>query len=232
MMISNAKVLHASVKTLVFISALTMDEFLSQTSNYGTLIKNRLREIHLTPDDQAFFVDYPDVLHFVALVAEDSPETVAVLPILARIAEVGTRFDLCILRDDDDPTMLNTLVDTLDTLVDDSDPFADPSELDLPMLLIFDEEWQYQDRWGPHPQAAEAHLDDWLERHPEYESLADEESPEAQSLYARLLNTLTYEMRIWYNSELNGECIKEIRKVLVSLQEDNEVDEGAGSEAG
>ncbi|MEZ4608864.1 MAG: hypothetical protein R2838_01165 [Caldilineaceae bacterium] len=36
-----------------------------------------------------FFNSYPDTLYFVALVAVDDPDTLAVLPVLARIVAAG-----------------------------------------------------------------------------------------------------------------------------------------------
>ncbi len=43
-------------------------------------------------------------------------------------------------------------------------------------------------------------------------------------------NSLTHEMRVWYNSGLNGACVQEIRELLASFVEETEVEEeGKGS---
>ncbi len=63
-------------------------------------------------------------------------------------------------------------------------------EIDLPLLLIFDEEWNYQGHWGPHPQAAEPYLDGWFEQHQEYVSLAEDETPSGHVQYLALLEQL------------------------------------------
>ncbi|GIV76328.1 thioredoxin family protein [Litorilinea aerophila] len=198
-------------EALAFTMALTPAEYLSQDTCAGRAIHSRLQEVRLLPEDQHFFNAYPDVLHWIALVSEDTPDTAIVLPIWMRLAQCSPRIDLRIWRDTDDLSLLAPLVDDLDLT-------EDLADVELPLLLLFDEEWQYQDRWGPHPQAAEPYLEAWLERHPEYETLAEDESAEAQDAYGHLLDCLTWEMRVWYNSGLNHACVAEIRSLLESWQ--------------
>jgi hypothetical protein len=88
------------------------------------------------------------------------------------------------------------------------------AEADLPLLLSFDDEWQFQEQWGPHPQAIEPFLEGWLAQHSEVERLADDDSLEGQHAYARLVEQLLYEMRIWYNSSLNHACGEELCGLL------------------
>ena len=212
----------SDAKPLAFTSALTFAEFLTVSPIYRTLIRQRAAEVRLPPQDQDYFAHYPDMTYFIVLVTPDDPDTAAVLPILVAIAEASPRFELRILCDEDDLTLLDALVDDLD-LINGVD------ELDLPLLIVLDEDWSYQMRWGPRPANADAYVDAWLERHPEYECLADEESDEAHTTFAALLEKLTYEMRVWYNTSLNDDCAHEIRSLLVRLQEnaDEPGDEGA-----
>jgi hypothetical protein len=201
----------SDAKPLAFTSALTFAEFLTVSPIYRTLIRQRAAEVRLPVQDQDYFVHYPDMTYFIALVTPDDPDTVAVLPILAAIADASPRFELRIVCDEDDLTLLDALVDDLD-LIDGLD------DLDLPLLSVLDEEWAYQAHWGPRPASADAYVDTWLERHPEYERLADEESDEDQAIFAALLEKLTCEMRVWYNTSLNGDCAHEIRTLLADLQ--------------
>lgn len=206
----------SDARPLAFTSALTFAEFLTVSPIYRTLIRQRAAEVRLPAQDQDYFAYYPDMTYFIVLVTPDDPDTAAVLPILVAIAEASPRFELRILCDEDDLTLLDALVDDLD-LIDGVD------ELDLPLLIVLDEEWAYQARWGPRPASADAYVDAWLERHPEYERLADEEADEDQEAYAALLEKLTYEMRVWYNTSLNDDCVHEIRALLTRLQEDEGV---------
>jgi hypothetical protein len=105
-------------------------------------------------------------------------------------------------------------------LADDQESPENLLTLDLPLAIFYDEEWQIQDRWGPQPQAIEPYLEAWLERNPEYEALADENSPEAQIKVTCLAERLAVEMRLWYNSGLNQACATEIRDLLAGLNED------------
>ena len=198
-----------------FTSGHPFRDFLNTPQARATLMAHRFREVRIRPDDQAFFVSYPDTLYLIALVSADDPDTTAVLPILAQIAESSPRLDLSVVRDDEDLTLIDQLVNEIDVV-------ASLDELDLPLLLVFDEEWQFQESWGPRPQAAESYVDEWLSNHPEYEELANSDDEKTQDKYLELLDQLTYEMRIWYNSGLNNACVTEIHNLLAGLQsEDN-----------
>jgi hypothetical protein len=205
-------------KALGYTSALTFAEFLERAPAVHPLLRIRRQEVRLTPDAQQFFALYPQTLHFLVIASEDSPETTAVLPILVKIAEAGLRFDLRILLEDDHQSALSLLIDEPELL-------NGVAEADFPLLLIFDEEWQYQEQWGPHPQAAEDYLDDWLARYPEYETAAEDDSPQGQETSARLLERLTQEMRIWYNSALGDACVHEVRELIAGLLDESEGDE-------
>lgn len=127
------------------------------------------------------------------------------------MAETNRRFDLTIFREGDDLEPLNALIDDLDLA-------GDLSEVDTPLLFIFDEEYQLLGQWGPRPQAAEAYLDEWLDIHDEYEALAKSEELDDQIEFATLLDVLTLEMRVWYNSTLGDKCILEICQLLEIVQ--------------
>jgi hypothetical protein len=113
-----------------------------------------------------------------------------------------------VVREEDAPLLLATLV---------NDPalLASWAEADLPLLLSFDDEWHFQEGWGPHPQAIEPFLEGWLAAHPDFEGLAEDDSPVGQQLYARAMERLLQEMRLWYNSALNQACGEELRALLV-----------------
>lgn len=202
-----------SVKSLAYTSASSLEEFLAfeidDSQRYGV----RLQEVRIDADAQLFFNSYPDTLYFVLLVTVDDPDTLAVLPIVARIAASSPRFGLRILRDDADLSLMNMLVDEVDFL-------EDLDDLDLPQLYVFDEEWQLQEQWGPRPQEAEAYLESWLEQHPEYEALDDD-----SEAYGAVVTALNNEMRLWYNSGLTQACVAEIWQLLAGLQSDNDSDE-------
>ena len=117
---------------------------------------------------------------------------------------------ICIsITDEDDLTLLDAMAETLD--------LSDLDELDLPLVIFFDEEWTDQASWGPRPTAAEALLEAWLEEHPDYETLAADESDDAQDAFAALQDELIHTMRLWYNTSLNRVCVDEIIDVLDSL---------------
>ena len=115
--------------------------------------------------------------------------------------------------------------EVLATLAEELDLNENLAELDLPLLLIFDEDWEFQGQWGPHPQEAERYLEEWFERNPAYETLAEADTPVAQKNYAALLEELTHEMRVWYNTDLNYACAQEVHELLASLIEEGEPEE-------
>ncbi len=193
---------------------MTVREYLlTLTTEQRQFMHIRLDEVRLPPGQQEFLLNYPDILNFVMLVSDDAPETAVIVPIVQRITATSPRLTLRIIRDTDDLTMLESAVDDLVT--------DDETGLDLPLLFLFDEEWNYQAQWGPQPEKAEAYLDQWLEQHPTYESFAESEDLEEQDLYWQLTDQLLYEMRVWYNSGLDKECIRELSELLATLVDDD-----------
>jgi hypothetical protein len=179
-----------------------------------------LAEIRIGPDDQLFFAVYPDILHCVILVADDSPDTVVVLPVLIHLAERSPRIDVRIAHADEWECDLAALLD---------DPAQRPNlaEADLPLLLILDEDWHCAGQWGPHPAAIDPYLDGWLAAHPTFDALAEDDSPAGSAAYRRLLNELTQAMRLWYNTELNRACAAEVRGLLARIHADASPDDEA-----
>ena len=215
-------ILPVQQKIFAFTTGRTAAEFLEETPSLAKLVRQRLQEIRIPATIQDYFVSYPDNLNFALLVSEDAPETPIILPLWMRIVQLSSRFSLRIFRDTDTLTMLNQLIEEVDLN-------EDLGELELPLCLLFDEEWNYQTQWGPHPQSAEPFLDRWFEQHSEYEALAEDETSEAQRKYALLINDLIYQMRVWYNSDLDQAAMQEIRDLLASLREEEER-EGSGEE--
>ncbi|MEZ4725717.1 MAG: thioredoxin family protein [Caldilineaceae bacterium] len=215
--INRPSVLPIQQKIFSFTTGLTAAEFLAATPALAKLLRQRLAEVRVPTPIQEFFVTYPDLLHFALLVSEDAPETPIILPIWMRVAQLSPRFSLRIFRDTDNLNLLNQITDDLEL-------GEDLTEVELPLCLLFDEEWNYQTQWGPHPQAAEPFLDQWFEEHGEYETLAEDDSPAAQRNYALLIQDLIQQMRVWYNSELDRACLQEIRDLLASLREEDESD--------
>jgi hypothetical protein len=216
-MTPNLTTLPLMHRSLAFTASLTYAEFLERSPELAPIFRNRLREIRMPQGCQDFFVNYPYALHCVLLLAEDSPEMVVVGPVLAAVGRSSPRFSLHLLCDRDNLTSLSHLVD-------DRDLAAEPV---LPLFLLFDDEGVFQGQWGPHPQAAEPYLESWFERHPQYDELAATETPEAQAQYALIFEQLVHEMRVWYNSGLNAECIREVQLLLAGLldEESTEDDE-------
>lgn len=212
-------ILPVQQKIFAFTGGLTAAEFLEATPSLAKLVRQRQREILIPTAIQDYFVNYPEQLNFALLVSEEAPETPIILPLWMRIEQLSSRLSLRVFRDTDNLNLLNQLLEEIDLN-------EDLSELELPICLLFDEEWNYQTQWGPHPQSAEPFLDRWFEQHSEYEALAEDETPEAQRKYAQLINELIYQMRVWYNSELDQAAIQEIRDLLASLREDEE--QGSG----
>ncbi len=206
------KLLPIQQKAFTVTTGFTFSEFLQIFAGDRQLLRSRVGEVRVPPAIQDAIVTYPDILNMVLLVNEDAPETVVLLPIIVRLAQLSPRIVLRILRDTDDLSLLETAVEDLDWA----------EGIDLPLLLIFDEEWVWQAQWGPQPAAAEPYIDRWLEMHREYEALADDESAEGQVAYANLSLRLLHEMRVWYNSGLNQACIQELYELLSSLHEDEE----------
>lgn len=189
-------------KFLAYNRALPFKEFTARAVRVGELLRIRYAETRLGPQHQIAFNRTGETLNILAVVTEEDPDTVAVAPIIARLLDASPRAQLRFLCDEEDLTPLALLAPEVDLT-------ALMEEWDLPQFLVFDEEWDLQAQWGPRPAAAETQVEAWLAHHPEYEPLADDETPEGQDRYAALALDLIYEMRIWYNSGLTIACLNE-----------------------
>lgn len=212
--------LLASDKAIAYGRCMTFSEYCLSQEDQGDLLRMRYAETRLAAALQAAMSEYGDTLSVVVLVADEDPDTIAVLPVIARLLAVSQRIHLRILTDDD--------IHPLTVLLPDLDTAAALEEWDLPQFLIFDEEWELQTQWGPRPAQAERNLTEWLSRYPEYERLADDESAEAQRRYAELTILLTHEMRVWYNSALAAACQQEFCNALATLLPADEPNEDEG----
>lgn len=209
---------NAPPSLLTSLSGLKFCEYLRHCESFRRFLLSRYSEIRLPPEIQDYFITYPDTVHWVIIAEEENPDSLVTLPILQRIVECSPRFFLYIFPSEAEYPFL-------DALIEDSDLPEDLADMDIPLLMLFDEDWSYQCYWGPRPAAADPFLEEWLENHPEYEDLVTDDSPENQENYLTLLTNLTAMMRIWYNSGLDGQCIKEIQELLVSIQEQNQLDD-------
>jgi len=211
----DAKPLPIHQKSFTITALMAFGEYLSTLSlEQRQFMQIRRGEVRLPTEHQDFLLNYPDVLNFVLLISDDAPETAIIAPIIAHITATAPRLTLHIVRDTDDLTMLEAAVDDL-TLDEEND-------IDLPLLFVFDEEWNCQTQWGPQPESAEAYLVQWLETNPSYEQLAESDDAEGQEMYWQLTDQLLYEMRMWYNSSLDKECIREICELLALLSDDDD----------
>jgi hypothetical protein len=201
----------ANRSAVAFLGGQTMDEYINANELYGGLLARRCQEVRLPTDAQLYFSKYPDMLFVIVLATPEDPDTVAVVPVLDAIVRSAPRLSMRLYSDEDDLHVLDEILENIDLL-------NELDELDLPQAFFFDDEWQLADQWGPRPQKTEASLDEWLERHPEYESLAESSDDDDQDAYGALLEQLTFEMRVWYNSGLDAECSLEVRALLESLQ--------------
>ncbi len=198
-------------KLLAYSRGLRYDEFVKQSARFTNLLRIRYAETRLGPAVQLAAACFPDTLRLLAVVSEEDPETSAVLPIVARLANAGPQLQLRILRDDADLSPLSVLAPELDLV-------SAVDEADLPQIFCFDEDWYLQAQWGPRPASAEGKIDAWLAAHPQYELLADDETPAGHNEYAALAEQLIYEMRVWYNSGLGAACLDEWLDLLRSWQ--------------
>ena len=197
-------------KTTAFEHCLMYSEYCLSQGDRGQLLQMRYAETRLTPAAQYAMTIYGEPLNVVAIVTDEDPDTVAVLPVIARLLDVSLRIQLRVLPEVGDLTPLATLLPELDVV-------SALEEWVLPQFFVFDDEWELQAQWGPRPTQVEGNLGAWLSRYPEYEALADDESAAAQERYAALTAALTHEMRVWYNSSAAVACQNEFCDLLTAL---------------
>jgi hypothetical protein len=197
-------------RLLAFGRCLAFADYCELQGDRSRLLETRYAETRLMPAAQYTVNACPEILRVLAVVTDEDPDTVAVLPVIARLIDASPRIQLGILSEAGDLTPLAALLP-------DTDALSALEEWVLPQFLIFDDEWELQAQWGPRPTMAERNLAAWLDRYPEYDMLADDESPAGQERFATLTVALTQEMRVWYNSSLAGACQQEFCDLLTAL---------------
>lgn len=202
-------------KLMAFERCLTFAEYCAVQGDRGRLLEMRYAESRLTPAAQYAMTTYSEMLNVVAIVTDEDPDTIAVLPVIARLIDASLRIQLRVVSEAGDLMPLATLLPDLDVM-------NAIEEWVLPQFLIFDDEWELQAQWGPRPAEVEGNLAAWLNRYPEYEMLADDESTAAQQRYAELTTALSYEMRVWYNSSMATACQQEFCELLTTLLSSDE----------
>lgn len=196
-----------------FTSGETFQEFChAQPLELGGLLRRVFAGTRIDPETQLYLATYPNWLTCVVIVEDQTPDTVMIVPILARIADACSRMDMRILTTTMDLTAINDLAD------DDLDLEEYLDDIDLPLVIFFDEEWNQQARWGPRPAAAEKRLEEWLAAHPVYARLLEDEESEDSPELEQLVDELTHRMRLWYKDDLTGACVGEIRAILERLE--------------
>lgn len=191
-------------------------EVLQSEGKEYPLLLARMQEGRISPELQVRCSEFSDPLLMLAVVGLDVPDTVGVLPLWNQMAHSCPRAELRIVGDREMPL--------LERILNGESPL-DLDALEVPLLLLLDEEFQVQAQWGPRPQAAEQYIEEWIARHPDFERLAEDESVEAGQAFAALGTDLTLHMRIWYNSGLDAECSAELDRLLANLQGDGDAEE-------
>ena len=87
-------------KSLAYGRGLCFAEFARRSNRFGPLLCTRYAETRLGPSVQLVAGNFPETMNILALVSEEDPDTVAVLPIVARLADAGPRMMLRILSED------------------------------------------------------------------------------------------------------------------------------------
>ncbi len=182
------------------------------------LLLRRMTEARITASLQERCTDFPDPLLMLAVIGDEVPDTIGVLPLWAAMARACPRGELRVVGEEEYPLLERLL---------GSEGAFDPYAFEMPVLLILDEELQLHSQWGPRPQAAEAYLEEWLGQHPDFERLAEEESEEGIAAFAALHRNLGEQMRIWYNSGLDKAASDEMDALLAALQSESDGGEGS-----
>jgi len=206
-------------RSVAFARCPSLHEALRRVDGEYPLLTERMSEGRISAELQLRCSEFADPLLMLAVVGFDIPDVVGVLPLWSQMANSCPRAELRFVTDEEIPLLERIL---------NGDSPLDLDALEMPLLLLLDEEFQVQAQWGPRPQAAERYIEEWLAQHPDFERLAEDESPEGSAAFASLTLDLTRYMRIWYNSALDGESSAELDRLLASLQ--GEVEENGAEE--
>ena len=188
-------------------SGLTLDQFVAGVDTYQDELRQRLREMDLSAEDHAFFMQISDPFYVLVLTECWSVDSLMNLPILAQIVEAIPNAALRIFLRGHEPEL--DLVYRMHGIGT------------IPVCTFFDQIFTEIGTWIERPQKAHRLVQHWYSEHPEVTAIRSDltlnQKERRERLYP-IYDELRVEMEQWYTDRLAAATVKEIRELLEMIR--------------
>ena len=179
-------------------------EYLAHINTFQKEMKNRLRDVWITPSECQRLRDFHEIRKIFVLSDPGCRDCLMNIPILIKLVECAPNLEYKIFIRSQFP---------------DFTAFLNKLNLDrIPIFYVVDENFKFVNHWKERPKAAQKYINQWEMSHPDYEKLKisqiEKGSPEFDKL-EDLKAQLTDEMWNWYDTGLQSETVKEVLATLI-----------------
>lgn len=182
---------------------LSLESFLEGMTTNQEPTRRRLKQVVLTPDDEAFFRLFTSPVHALVMTEDWCGDSVMNLPILARIVQASSGMDLRIWMRAQSPQL--------------NEYYEARGITHIPVLTLFDANWREIGTWVERPQPAHDRIREWMAAHPEIGAIREAVDLTPEEKRARLRQAtagLLAEMDGWYANGLQQATVDEIKTLL------------------
>ncbi|MCL5950756.1 MAG: thioredoxin family protein [Chloroflexi bacterium] len=184
----------------------TLDQFVAAMRHQQDLIRRRLQEVTLAPDDSAFFERVAAPVHALVMTEDWCGDSAMNLPILAKIVQVARGMDLRIWTRSQSPEL--------------NDYYQARGITHIPVFTFLDADWKEMGTWVERPQPARSRIREWLAAHPEASAVLRDPTltPEARRERFNQAGGREFlaEMERWYADGLQQATVDEIKGLLLA----------------
>lgn len=189
--------------SILWEQGLDLKEYLEIIDKFKKEMKNRLRDVWITPSECQRLRDFHKIRKIFVLSEPGCRDCLMNIPILIKLVECAPNLEYKIFIRSQFPDFTAFLTST--------------NMNRTPLFYIMDEQFMFVNHWKERPKAAQKLINQWEKSHPDYEKLKISQpkngTPEFDKL-EELKAQLTDEMWNWYDTGLQSETVREVLAIL------------------
>jgi len=182
---------------------LDLKEYLEKIEKFKKEMKNRLRDVWITPSECQRLRDFHKIRKIFVLSEPGCRDCLMNIPILVKLVECAPNLEYKIFIRSQFP---------------DFTAFLTSANMNrTPLFYIMDEQFTFVNHWKERPKAAQKFINLWEKSHPDYEKLKISQPENGTTEFDKLEEIkaqLTDEMWNWYDTGLQSETVKEVLAIL------------------
>lgn len=184
-------------------TGLSLEEYINKMDIFKKEMEQRVKEIYITSSEFQRFKNFQDERKILVLTDTKCKDSLMNLPIVAKIVEAAPNITLKIFLRNEHFALW--------------DFFKNQGIENIPIFWVMKSDYSFCGVWVERPKSAYKLIDQWMNEHPEYVSIKNDDSlsdKEKEEKNKPLSDQLLDEMWNWYDTGLQSETIKEFFSIL------------------